>query len=279
MRVDRRLSDPNTGKGRVQRACLVVYEEHKRTDALPTNGRFVFYELEQRGVVSKAHGYAGPRVNEALMVLRELGLIPWSAIVDETRTLVVPSFAGTVAEYVRDRVDTSRINMWGDGSPPLILCESRSLAGVLRSYAYAYLCPIASTNGQVGGFLHTDIGPLLAKDPSRPVLYLGDLDLQGDQIEANTHAVLEEIVGGSLDWGRVAITAEQVGDTPPIRKKDNRTGRVHDAWETESLGQARVVQIVRDALDGLLPEALTDVRAREAEERETVANYLDEFEP
>jgi hypothetical protein len=34
---------------------------------------------------------------------------------------------------------------------PVIICESRSLAGTLFSLAATYACPIMSTNGQTNG--------------------------------------------------------------------------------------------------------------------------------
>src|SRR5262249_12331376 len=47
------LSQPNTAKGKLQRHALALLFEHEANDELPTNGRFLFYELEQRGVVEK----------------------------------------------------------------------------------------------------------------------------------------------------------------------------------------------------------------------------------
>jgi hypothetical protein len=35
------------------------------------------------------------------------------------------------------------------------------LGGVLRAMTGKYLCSIAATNGQVGGFLHTEVAPIL----------------------------------------------------------------------------------------------------------------------
>jgi len=73
-----------------------------------------------------------------------------------------------------------RLDPWR-GNAPLILTESRSLRGVLRSIVIEYRACIASTNGQVGGFLHTDIAPKLQQGAR--VLYLGDYELSGGQIE------------------------------------------------------------------------------------------------
>ena len=54
-REDVRLSAPDSKYGRLQRACLELLREHHRKGDIPTNGRFLFYELEQRGVIPKKY--------------------------------------------------------------------------------------------------------------------------------------------------------------------------------------------------------------------------------
>lgn len=90
-----------------------------------------------------------------------------------------------------------------------MLVESRSLGGVLRAMTSEYLCSIAATNGQVGGFLHREVAPILQRN-DRVVLYFRDFDLQGHQIEANTRRVLEHKARRRIDWNRIAITEEQI---------------------------------------------------------------------
>lgn len=98
------LSAPGSKAGWLRWAVLALLREHERSGALPTSDRFLWYELEQRGIVDKtrARGHPGVRrgidqdVSDALTRLREDGLIPWAAIVDETRTLEVPRYAATV---------------------------------------------------------------------------------------------------------------------------------------------------------------------------------------
>ena len=80
----------------------------------------------------------------------------------------------------------------------------------MRAQCRDYRCRIASTNGQVGGFLHTKVAPLLSEGDR--VGYLGDLDLAGGDIEANTRRVLEELVG-ELDWQRLALTSKHSNGT------------------------------------------------------------------
>jgi hypothetical protein len=276
---DHLLAAANTKSGRLQRACLEILRQHEQQpNGLPTSTRFIYYELIQRGDIEKPAGGTGGRrpdqdVAVAVFLLRKLGIVPWEWIVDETRSLANWRFAATVADFLKDTISSARIDLWEGKPPPTILTESRSLAGVLRDLSYQYLAPIAATNGQVGGFLRTDVAPAL--EPGQRVLYLGDHDWQGGQIEENTRRVLEDLIGGELDWQRVAITEEQVRarDLPRIRKPDRRYKPVrhHDAVETEALGQSTIVALVRDHLDFLLPEPLDDAsREQQATVRATL---------
>ena len=79
--------------------------------------------------------------------------MPWEWITDET----LPGIG---------------LNPWRY-SPPSILTESRSLAGVLRDTVSDCSARIAATDGQCGGFLRTETAPRLR--PSNPVIYLSDL--------------------------------------------------------------------------------------------------------
>jgi hypothetical protein len=279
-----RLSAPTSKAGQLQRACLTILREHERDGTLPTSGRFIWYELVQHGVVdkTKARGHPGVRrgvdqdVADALMHLRETGEIPWDWIADETRNLYSYEGSATIVDGVRARVDQERLDPWAGEPAPLLLTESRSLAGVLATVAGDYCCHISSTNGQAGGYLHTVIAPLLIT--GQRVLYLGDLDLAGGQIEENTRRVLQTYA--LLGWERLALTEAQL-DTYNLRplivvKVDRRyaDGRPHQAVETEALSQRVIVDLVQDRLDALLPEPLADVLVRERRERAAVKAIL-----
>jgi hypothetical protein len=164
----------------------------------------------------------------------------------------------------------------GRGKGPMTLTESRSLAGVLRGNVIGYRAQIASTNGQCGGFLRTDIAPRL--QPGQHVLYLGDYDLSGNLIEANTRRVLEQAIGGELQWERLALTKRQIEEyrLPEITKRDRRykDGRPHQAVETEAISQRVLVEILRARLDELLPEPLARVLERVARQRRRLERML-----
>jgi hypothetical protein len=266
---DDRLSNPDSKKGKLQRAALRVLAEHERGHMLPTSIRFVFYELEQRGIVSKVKtGARRPDQDliEAVTHLRKVGIVPWDWIVDETRDIMDPRPAKTIREGLIDRVETIRLNPWGRMLPPLTICESRSLYGVLEGLAWDDQASITSTNGQVVGHLETKVAPVFS--PERHTGYLGDMDRAGGHIEQNTRRVLERCKGLTDRWERIAITREQIEERnlTPIIKHDDRynDGGEHEAWETEALSQRAIVDLVRTWLDALLPEPLQRVLEREA---------------
>jgi len=101
------LSAPESKAGRLQRECLKLLRKHKREGTIPTNGRFLFYELEQQGVVPKHYvkpsGEKRARtpaqdISDATMRLREIGLVPWSWILDESRDVTTWRYAANVYE-------------------------------------------------------------------------------------------------------------------------------------------------------------------------------------
>jgi hypothetical protein len=291
--IESRLSKPDSKAGRLQRHCLQLLAEHQRDGAIPTSGRFLFYELVSRAVIPKDHylGENGEKkkrtpaqdVSDALWHLRRKArIVPMDWIVDETRDLDSWQYASSVYRYVEDELPYARMDLWEGEPPPLIICESRSLAGVLRRIARDYLCPIAATNGQVGGFLHTTVGPLIEEGGGiRRVLYFGDLDLSGGHIEENTRGELSEY--GKLDWQRLAVTDVQVRSENLVvaQKTDNRykPPRKFPSVETEALSQQKIQRILLDALDDAVPQPIDEVQEVEEEQRVQVRKVLRGIQP
>jgi hypothetical protein len=279
--IEERLSKPTSAKGRLQREVFKLLRKHYLRGELPTSNRFLYYELVQSGVLDKTKTRAKGRgadqdLSDASKRLRDEGLVPWEWIVDETRSLTEWQFGSSVADYLAQSLAEARIDCWDGQPPPLLICESRTFAGVLeRGLAAEFLCPVTATNGQVGGFLHTDVAPVL-RGNGRPVLYVGDWDERGAMIEANTRRVLVQAAGERI-WRRVALTRAQVDEyeLPVIEKYDKVLKRHGLAVEVEALGQGAVTALVREAIEGLLPEPLADVRLREQAQRDEWEDRLD----
>jgi hypothetical protein len=253
-----------------------LWQEHKDAGMLPTSARFLYYELIAKGVISKTP--TGKRRSDmdpasALLWLREKELIPWADIIDETRRIdnYCPG-CSSILEGVLNNLDHVRTDLWR-GAAPLILTESRSLAGVLRPLASEFRCRIASTNGQCNAFLRNDVAWRISS--RNPVIYFGDKDDDGSNIEGNTRSILQELVG-PLEWDRLALTKDQVEkyDLPVIRKFDKRDKKFHDGVETEALSQAVIVSILRAWLQKRLPQPLDVLEQRERRQRAEIRRRL-----
>jgi hypothetical protein len=287
------LSRPNTRKGRMQRLALARMLAKEAAGEIPTNIRFVFYEFEQAGLVSKQtlklDGTPGKRapaadLTAALTDLRELGLIPWEWIVDESRDVDAWPQHATVLEFLLDGdLEWVHIDRFPGLARPVILCEARTVGGVLaRGVAREYRVTVAATGGQINSFLRTQVASYLMNDER--VLYIGDHDLAGNAIEENSRRVLEHETGRTFTedtWERLMITDEQCQQLVdrgvlPIQKTDKRfrPPRHYEAFEAEALGQAFVMQTVRDRLEQLAPEPLADVQRREGRQRAKMLRVL-----
>jgi hypothetical protein len=296
---DPRLSRPDSNTGRLQRALLDQLRLHQAEGTIPTNPRFLFYELEQAGVVSKipplkADGTRRRKedrqyLSEALTHLRDKGIIPWGWVIDERREYTDWSVAETVADYLVEQLDWARINPWTVSPAPLILCESGSVAGILENLAYRYAVPITATSGQAKAHLINKVAPRLKR--GQRVIYLGDADLSGGLIEVHTNRVLIEhaprwaySAGGVLVpalWERLALSEEQVDADErllglAITKTDRRFDPPyeHRAVELETLGQRQILDMVTARLDELLPQPLDEVLVLEDAQREEVREIL-----
>src|SRR5215467_13985535 len=103
------LSRPDSAAGKLQRILLRLLREHERDGALPTNGRFLFYELVGLKVVSKEKKQGRGRRNDqdmhdALTHLRDKGIVPWDWIVDETRKTNDFTGWGSITEWATTAV-------------------------------------------------------------------------------------------------------------------------------------------------------------------------------
>lgn len=147
------LSAGGSAKGQLQRACLRLLQEHDADGTLPTSARFIYYELKQAGYPLKKHQARRPDqdVIDAIMDLREAGLVPWEWLSDETRSIDAGHVAVSAIQWVLDVLDQARIDPWPEDQRPLVICESRGVRAALRDTSWRYGARITSTNGQVAG--------------------------------------------------------------------------------------------------------------------------------
>jgi hypothetical protein len=227
----------------------------------PTTNRFLFYRCVDRRVVDKEKKREPTTVSEVSTKLRRKGLVPYSQIVDRSRGAIDPEVWRSLEEAVEYQVENAVLNPWlYTNVAPLLVVESDSLAGLLEPIAYEYSVPLLSFRGQASeSFLWQIAEDFLSEDAFRSFFYLGDWDKSGHDIEANARERLSGFRPGcELVWKRLAITDEQVDkyDLPVIQKWDKRSQRYYPAVETEALGRAAIVALVRGALERYCTEAV-----------------------
>jgi hypothetical protein len=262
---------------RVQNALLEEIQALRDLGHRATTERFLYYRLESRKIIEK--GDSGEKVvSRTLTELREAMLVGMDEIVDRSRGVIDHRGEESVEDYIVSVLSGTaiRIDPW-DGDPPVLVVESESLAGLLEPLAREYRIAIIPLGGQGScGLLGGEV-PQYVQDGTR-ALGLMDLDLSGGHIERSARERIEAYAGVTLQWERIAITAEQVEEhgLTWITKTDKRHDPplVYEAVETEALDQRILIPLVRDRLDELLPVSLADVRGQEQRQRDDLLKRL-----
>jgi hypothetical protein len=251
---------------------------HEAAGTIPTTPKFLIYEAVSAQVISKAA--TGARrydqdSSEAITWLREQGLIPWEWIRDRTRHIADHLGWASVLEAARAAAAHARLDPW-QGRAPLLVVESESLAGLLEPLAEQYRIVLVPVRGQAGGaYLANDVRPYVERGHTE-VLYVGDYDKAGADIEGSARQRLERHTGRTLTWTRLALTGEQVAEhnLPRIARYDHRDRQTREVCECEAMPQAILLALVETAVRDRLPAPLDHVHVREVRERRTVRRRL-----
>ena len=201
-----------TKTDRLKKALMERYRVHVRDGTTPTSGRFLFYELEGKddghGVLVSKIRTGARRADQDLSTrgrptLREAGEIPWRRSWTKRVTWRAcraprpsPRPAGVSRRHQDRRWQWSRVR-------PYVICESRSLAGVLRDLCWRYGVNSTSTRTAERRLPSHEAGRLVRQPGTEQkilALYCGDADLGGNQIEENTRRVLEQACEFRFRW-------------------------------------------------------------------------------
>ena len=124
----------------MRKHVLDLIKEHRAAGMVPTSTRFLYYELVQKGIVSKEKkGAQRPDqpVSVALTQLRKSGEVGWNEIADETRDVSDWQGGTSIRSELESYLEHCRLDYW-DSAAPLVLTESRSLRGVLEGVCRDY---------------------------------------------------------------------------------------------------------------------------------------------
>ena len=231
----------------------------------PATVRNVYYRAVVAGIVTKdQRGY--DKVQRSLLQLRRDGRIPYAWIVDNTRWMRKPQSWGSIEEALEHTANTYRRDLWRDTDQRVeVWCESDSIAGVLWDVTASWGVALMPVRG-FSSASFTYSAATEANRDGRPltILYVGDHDPAGLQIDAALQRGLLDHLEVELDFQRVAVTWDQVLDLDLPGTTPKRSYGFPLAVEAEAMPP----QLLRDLLHGHL-EGLVDqhrVHALEAAE-------------
>lgn len=254
----------------------------------PMTVRQVFYRLVVGDVVPKVEGRGYRTVARQLRKMRRPGRVPYSWIVDSSRTVRRPTQYGSMADALHETARLYRRNLWGDLSDYIqIWMEKEALAGVAWDVTEDMGVGLWVARGYSSiSYLHNaaqHINNALQAGKTAYIYNLGDHDPSG--CDAWEKAVNElrgfATAPDRVHFQRIAVTPEQIRrlDLPsrPTKKTDSRAKDFEgESVELDAIPPDALRGLIRDTIESHIPEHVRRKHEQvEARERETLRQLQD----
>ena len=276
-------------RGMAQRSRDLIAAMHAAAKvARPITGRGIGYKLFTAGLIPSMAKSEMQRVYRLLKEAREQGMIPWSWIVDETRSLEKRSSWDNPEEFVETVSRAYRRDFWKQQAVRVeVWSEKGTVRGVLAPVLDEYGVGFRVMHGFGGA---TTVYDIATDDPERPLvaLYVGDWDPSGLWMsERDLPERLEKYGGYHIELERVALLPDQLDKLPSFsaadKKKDPRHGWFvgkfgERCWELDALDPNDLRDSVEQAIqDYIVPTAWKHCADIERAEKELLRNVLDSW--
>jgi hypothetical protein len=257
----------------------------------PQSVRHVFYLMTNprlhEPVEKSDRGYR--HVQHRCTELRRSDRLPFHWFSDTSRRgYFVNTFDGA-ADFVRRMAGQYRANLWEDAEYYCeVWCESRSIGGVILADCKELgvsLYPAGGFSSLTFVYEAAQQINIIAEDRPVVIYYIGDYDPAGVTIDRSIEAEMRTHLDDGIDltFERLGITEEQIEKhdlpTKPRKAGDKRSLQVKSTVEAEAMPVHVPREILRDAVESLLPEdALRVNKVAEESERAgllALANRLD----
>ena len=227
----------------------------------PASLRQVFYLAVSASLVEKTEkGYkcVGRNIKKA----RLNGCLSWGAIVDHTRNQTARRAYESLDSALAETATYYHRKMWTTQPAQCELwIEKRTLLGPLQQTALSMDVPIFPCNGFASlTFLHDASQEIARRWMERGqrtrILYIGDLDPSGLEIERQVHARLRELSGCAeavQELRRLTVTREQADlwslPTRPTKYGGSHAGDFEgESVEVEAVPPAQLRALTADAI-------------------------------
>jgi hypothetical protein len=249
------------GRGMAQASLDLIDAMRSAAEAAqPITGRGIGYKLFTRGLIPSMETKEMQRVYRLLRQAREMDIIPWEWIVDETRSLEKVSAWDDPEEYARSVARSYRRDFWNQQP---VRCEVWSEKGTVRGVLAPVLDEYAVGFRVMHGFASaTSVHDVAQDDDGRDliVLYVGDFDPSGMFMsEDDLPTRLAKYDGDHVELRRIAITREQTRGLPSFPAADKQKDKRYK-WFVSRYGNSCW------ELDAMDPNDLRDCVEAEIEE-------------
>ncbi len=246
----------------------------------PVTVRQMYYLLSVQGAVEKTDSGYG-RAQRQLLEMRQLGIIPYEWIADNTRWMRKPNTYSSVEHALRSTRNFYRRSVWEHLDQYIeVWCEKDALAGVLYPITEQYDIPLMVTRGYSSeSYAYGAAQVIKEKGKTAYIYYLGDFDPSGWQMSRNLEDKLKGF-GAEIEFIRLAVNLEQIEawklPSRPTKKTDTRCKEFYDTFgkntesvELDAIPPDDLRDLVDDAIDQHLPEGyLDELKVAEESERD-----------
>jgi len=273
----KRRAKISDAKGPMLAAVKGLIERHQ--NLWPLSVRMLHYmllndpPLKHAGKPGSTYGNDQPSYKNLVELLtraRLRGLIPWEAISDETRPMVVWPTCPSVQPYIRETLDGLFRTYWRDlqQSQPQhveIVGEKNTLHGVIELVAREFCIPYTLGRGYCSLDPRHEMVERYWRSGKQKlvVLMIADFDPEGEDICHSFLRSLRDDFGvRTVTAAKVALTAEQVKQYQlPARMtakaSSSRYGAFveqhgEEVWEVEGLPPETLQEILTRAVEGVL---------------------------
>lgn len=273
--------------------CKQILEDYA-SEGYDLTLRQLYYQLVSRAIIpNKQAEYQklGVTINRA----RLSGLIDWNNIVDRGRHTSSNSHWKHPGDILQSCIDSFMIDKWADQPNYVeVMCEKQALEGVLEPVCSELDIPFSSNKGYSSASFMYRKGKTLHRkynhrNKSLHVLYFGDHDPSGLDMDRDIKERLELFSGARIYLYRLALTMDQIEeyDPPPNPAKltDTRADAYiaehgYTSWELDALEPRKLASLVKEKVAELRDDNLWSKAVRREvdmiEQLEEVKERFDE---
>jgi len=248
-------------------ALIALAEEHG-----PCSVRHIFYRAVVSGVVGITKDQAGyNKVQRSVLGLRRSGLVPYSHIVDNTRWRTQATVWDSPQDLLNHVASTYRRDLWSSSDYRVeVWVESDSIAGTIAGITNKWAVPLFVCRGQSSEtFAYSAAADWNLSDQEPTVLYVGDHDPAGLEIENSLVDKLARFSDHDFTFERVAVNWDQVEACDLPGTKPKKLYGYPLAVEAEALPPQQLVSIVDEAISEYVDQdQLRTLKAAEESERD-----------